>query len=322
MVLTSPNEPSDEEDSDEAEFPNRLSDFEEWWDAMPFDSYLPTDILEEGVVSDEKGGWSRIRLDKGWVDDQVAAGQRKIKLRLVYAAQDKTFYYTGRDAETGNSYTLVVKGVMKGPIFHDLFRGYGWQNAPFNASFSDLANAANGFENFPLDRVQQLVSDSAGRGNEVFEVFGIKFPADQLNIWGVLLILSVQLYFLLYLRQLTGKLRPGDPGWDVPWVGMDQSLLGAVLFFVTVVMLPMLALSLLASLSIRPLWVHHWRWTPLFHFAAGPLHNSGRTVALTVLLWTGIVGACLYLTILSWRSRPQASSDRNSESSSLPEAAV
>src|SRR5215472_12744194 len=34
-----------------------------------------------------------------------------------------------------------------------------------------------------------------------------------------------QLYFFLYLGKLDGRLRPDDPGWDVPWIGMDCSKL-------------------------------------------------------------------------------------------------
>jgi hypothetical protein len=75
----------------------------------------------------------------------------------------------------------------------------------------------------PRQDIKDFLHDEASKGAEVFEALGMKFPADKVTLWGIILILSVQLYFFVYLRQLSGRLRANDPGWDTPRVGRDTS---------------------------------------------------------------------------------------------------
>ena len=53
----------------------------------------------------------------------------------------------------------------------------------------------------------------------------------KLAIWGTVILLGVQIYLLSFLKQLSGKLGPDDAGWDVPWVGMDQTKFDCVSCF-------------------------------------------------------------------------------------------
>jgi hypothetical protein len=43
------------------------------------------------------------------------------------------------------------------------------------------------------------------------------------------------------------KLKPEDPGWDVPWIGMDSSQLSKTILYVSLVVLPCIAAILLSS---------------------------------------------------------------------------
>src|SRR6202023_2887975 len=103
------------------------------------------------------------------------------------------------------------------------------------------------FVDLPLEDTKEFLHDEASNGQEIFEAFGMKFPAGRVTLWGELLLLSVQLYFFIYLRQLSGKLNADDPGWDVPWVGMDTSALGQAILFVSLVALPIGAMGLLGG---------------------------------------------------------------------------
>jgi hypothetical protein len=133
----------------------------------------------------------------------------------------------------------------------------------------------------------------------------MKFPAGQVTLWGIVLLVSVELYFFLYLRQLSGKLGAGEPGWDVPWIGMDLSRLAQSIFFVTIVLLPNGAVALLA-----------WRRI----FSLFPRFSLNRTVGLLSIwgrigelpgaakteVFTMIVASLMsvFLTIVCWKSRP------------------
>jgi len=125
-----------------------------------------------------------------------------------------------------------------------------WKPGPFDATFSDLARAAQDKEMQDLELTRKAISDATSKTAETFEAFGMKFPADQITIWGTVVLLCVQLYFLTYLRQLSGKLRIDDAAWDVPWIGMNQSSLAVSIFFVSLIVLPLLAVALLGRQAI------------------------------------------------------------------------
>lgn len=118
----------------------------------------------------------------------------------------------------------------------------------------------------------------------------MKFPAGQATVWGIIILLSVQLYLYLYLKQLNGKLGESDPGWDVPWIGMDTSRPARVIFLTTVLVLPCSAVGALATYSA----LH--RWPSL----ARDSYSVTTDAALTgAFIFAAILGA------LSWKYRPK-----------------
>ena len=48
--------------------------------------------------------------------------------------------------------------------------------------------------------------------------------------WGILLIVGIQLYLWIHLHELSPRLKEGDAGWDVAWIGVYRSLPARVLF--------------------------------------------------------------------------------------------
>jgi hypothetical protein len=98
---------------------------------------------------------------------------------------------------------------------------------------------------------------------------------------------------LTYLRQLSGKLHVDDAGWDVPWIGMNQSSLAVSMFFVSLILLPLLAVALLARQALT-------QSRDYIVIKSGGL-ISGFAVSLV-------------LGILSWRSRPKLGQDELSTS--------
>ena len=67
-----------------------------------------------------------------------------------------------------------------------------------------------------FEDIRQMLADEATKGPDVFEAFGMRLPASQITLWGIIVLLCVQLYSVTYLRLLTGKLRTDDAGWEVP----------------------------------------------------------------------------------------------------------
>jgi hypothetical protein len=179
-------------------------------------------------------------------------------------------------------------------LFH-----YAIKGGSFADSFSDLAKAARGREEMGLDTVAPQIYAEASKGDEAFEAFGVKFPSEQVTRWRIVVLTGVQLYLLMYLRQLFNRLKPDDPGWDVPWMAMDQSLLARIMLFSSFCVLPFVAalgLLLQAKLQLFPEGWISWH---------GPQIHRSEVIQILLM----IAGLCVSVTlaILSWKYRPRLS---------------
>ena len=179
----------------------------------------------------------------------------------------------------------------------------GWEGRPFNESFPDLSEAMTGRSGEDMDTLSHQIFEESSKGAESFEVFGVKFPAEQVTWWGIILLIGIQLYFVMYLRRLSDNINPDDPGWDVPWMAMDSSLLARAMLWVSMVALPTTAAVLVMRQATRQAY---FAWMKV-----APWRNIARFLIAydkTHLLWI-LVGCCAsaYLSVLSWKYRPKAS---------------
>jgi hypothetical protein len=116
----------------------------------------------------------------------------------------------------------------------------------YEQAFPDLMNEAKGLDTMPIDQVVSRLKDKQGKGEQDIEVIGLKLPSEEVNGWGIVLLLSVQFYFWLHLHELNRKIDATSPGWDVAWIGMYGSLPAVVTMWISVGVLPMAAVALLA----------------------------------------------------------------------------
>ena len=180
--------------------------------------------------------------------------------------------------------TIIVEQVVRKQILQ----------GQFASTFPDLALAAAGREDLDLRILAPQIYADAAKGDEAFEAFGMKFPSDQITRWGLVVLICVQLYLFLYLKQLYNKLQPDDPGWDAPWIVMDQSLLARAIVFLSVVVLPIIAADVVMAQAYKQYAVQHgdraglrMLWTP-----KADLIYLGFAVSVA-------------LSFLSWEYRPR-----------------
>lgn len=279
-------EPPDPDWSPET-FPVTLADFGQWWNRLGqsgFRVVFPRSLFElRGYCLTASG-----RADVGSLE---ASGPPRLSdVSLDLSIQYDTLTYSGVGEIGICSFPVrrfVYAEVSQRMVAHQF---KNWRVGPFDSSFPDLAQATHDLETLELDDIEKFVSTEAAKGSEVFEAFGMKFPAGQITFWGIIVLLGVQLYFFVYLKQLVGKLSLADPGWDVPWIGMDTSVLAQLIFFLTVFLLPLLAMVMLGKQAIsaleRPI---EWRsWT-----TAGAVGICAALIPVTIL------------AVLSWTCRPK-----------------
>jgi len=282
-------------------FPRTLNDFRQWWNAM----YSPQTLeIPEGVFyeAEHHDKFSFKILSEA--DPKISQGNIEMTLKGTLTDPRYAVHFGSMPVElrVQSAYVYQISQKTVTLTFKNLRQGV------FEASFADLSFAAHEYADLPLEDIKDFVHYEAGKGQEVFEVFGMKFPAGQVTFWGVVLLLSVQLYFFAYLRQLAGKLKSSDPGWDVPWIGVDSSLLSNTILYATLVVAPCAAAFLLARQATIRLSSGYWEkadhWYRPIHLLAAPWHWH-YTVLLKILLLILAAIASGYLGLQSWKYRPQ-----------------
>jgi len=296
-------------------FPTTLNEFRYWWNSLqtkyPF-LYVYAVSTEGTVSSGLNKELSLMQLDPKASSAESAGGfDQSVQLDLT--RPEGKWVFSGSDSH-GNTYYLPVRGINNGSldqssIVNDINSRFvhpgQLKEGPFERSFSALAQETSGLEVENLEEIEKVLAERLAKRSEEFEAFGMKFPITQVTLWGTVILLAVQLYFFLYLKQLSGKLGPDDPGWDTPWICMDQSFLAQVIFFTTVIVLPVVAMLLLGGRASLRLTAGYW--VPDSWHLLVKVKDWEWAVRLKIATYLLASIAALVLGIASWLFRPRLS---------------
>jgi hypothetical protein len=292
--------------------PDTIAEFEDWWDGLAAKTekvYVPKFIeLNKATVYSKSFSKMRVRLsnvrDGSHWQPRHVDGKIPLAVRPNWDAEDINtgFMYFGDDDFVSVSFR--VQHVVVDLNDKTLSKSLGVLPGRFHEVFRQLREFAktSGIQSLPA--LDETLSKSDLSDTPVFEAFGIKFPAGMATLGGAFVLLSVQLYFFLYLRKLSGRLKPDDPGWDVPWIGMDAYGLARSVFMGTVVLLPVVSLVVLSRETVRVALFVKW----------------DRTGILKTLVLLLAMMLSLLLGISSWKHRPQLSSSASSPEPSTSES--
>jgi hypothetical protein len=232
-----------------------LRDFSRWdansdhWDIITIST-----ITANANLTPHDGGPSHsIPLNKSketqtqrWIElSPVGSCDEEHSLLVNPYVHDKTSDIELLGENGGDKFTIWATSVKRTSVrsgdlkstFHYAFQGTWW-----DSPIPDLIEAAadKDFEDRDLETLATPMLGEATK-DEGFDAFGMHIPRERVGKWGVILLVAVQLYLLIYLKQLFNKLRPKDSGWDVPWMALNQSTLARAMFFCSVIPLPVAA---------------------------------------------------------------------------------
>jgi hypothetical protein len=122
----------------------------------------------------------------------------------------------------------------------------------FQVCFAELNVVGGSRRQYPLADVAAFIDGEVADQSKDFEVVGIKFPKEDLNRWGVILLCSILAYFCLHLGELSPKVSANDEGLDVAWVGLYPSWYSQCFLWLSIVVLPLIAISLLNARGSLP----------------------------------------------------------------------
>jgi hypothetical protein len=132
----------------------------------------------------------------------------------------------------------------------------------FKDAFRELAAVYGPMENADIGTAERILDAEAKRTGDAFEAAGLKIPAEVAVRCGVLLVLGVQLYMLIHLREFGNRL-DREAGFEVAWIGVYSSGLARVMLFVSLVLLPACTVVLLSILGLTMTEHKRIAWTAL-----------------------------------------------------------
>jgi hypothetical protein len=133
-----------------------------------------------------------------------------------------------------------------------------WRNGKFNEVFPDLARVTTQYESLSLLQVARVLEDERKRAPDMIDVFGARLPTGVVRLWGLPLLVVIQVYLLVHLQALARN-AVAIPEDGLPaWVGLYDGRLARTVTAVSLFILPpMTALILLLGTgpsTESPLW--------------------------------------------------------------------
>jgi hypothetical protein len=94
----------------------------------------------------------------------------------------------------------------------DMAKISGWKHGSFAMTFGDLDSETKEYQDFFLQDLSRILSAAAIRTPEtMIDLYFVKVPGEVTTNWGLLILVVVQGYFLLQLKQLARALQPPIP---------------------------------------------------------------------------------------------------------------
>lgn len=114
----------------------------------------------------------------------------------------------------------------------------------FERLFHELNNLIGPLTSVTPEDLERYLEAQKQKGGAPISLLGLQISRDLIEVWGVLLMLCVQLYFCMHYNALIDRL-PKDRELVFPWIGLYQQAVPTVVFHVSVA-LPLAVASFVA----------------------------------------------------------------------------
>lgn len=101
-----------------------------------------------------------------------------------------------------------------------------------------------------LQEAQDHIENQMKIRTESISVLGLNIPSELLLNWGMVVVVTLQLYLLMHLKSYC-KLLSSTPTYEVAWIGYYTDALSKTIFIVTALMLPVISVLILVKQLIR-----------------------------------------------------------------------
>lgn len=134
-----------------------------------------------------------------------------------------------------------------------------WSEGPFGKSFSELQAIMPKIKDkiivaFDIDLVRRVYPNESKVEQQKINILGMTINGIQMLSWGPWLILAIQLYFYILCRQFYQINSNSRRALVFPWIGLSRDTIGRVVYFISIILLPVLALFIsIGALQYSPI---------------------------------------------------------------------
>lgn len=150
-----------------------------------------------------------------------------------------------------DNFTLQVEFDGQAALIAHTPQEWHWKHGKFAQVFENLADITKTYETLPPDVIDDVLASEEARYGESFQALGIKFPAENTTLWGILIIFVIQIYLLVQSREFDLKHHREAAEADVAWVALYPSALARLLTFISLCVLPAAAVVFMAVRARR-----------------------------------------------------------------------
>ena len=90
----------------------------------------------------------------------------------------------------------------------------------FSSAFSKLLPYIRHLEELKLAKLQAVLEAQLEKSGQPVEIWGWRVHSQLLGAVGIWLVIAIQLYFFVHLRELLSKMHQGGTTLDEPWIGL------------------------------------------------------------------------------------------------------
>lgn len=144
-------------------------------------------------------------------------------------------------------------------LIQNVPKDFGWKLGNFSVNFSELDEFTKGYQDLPIDKIKIILEKELERSPGSVSAFGLSIPFSIVSKFGVLAIIIIQTYFLLYLIYLHKSFDSEyDLNLEVPWVFMHGSIFSAIAFISVSVAYPALIAMFFSWVNISSSISNGW----------------------------------------------------------------
>jgi hypothetical protein len=272
------------------------------WDDNKVPDFFRTQRMELKYISKEisrplidNGGVAVVsaKIQYGFVGSAV---ERSVPTRITMAGQDLSDLLSRQNAipvailpATCDTFDLQAQSALAAKADKQ------WSPGSFEQSFPDLAALSDGLGALQPEQVSRVLRNLRERTGKEVEVSGLKLPLEVITRWGLVVILGIQLYFWIDLRNFMAKPLTKEMT-EVPWMGLYPDHLSQIVFWISLILLPSFTVCFLAIKGI--LGVEGWAHRLFF----GALSGLGALTSITLAILTARLIRSLFKALTNLNS--------------------